>query len=154
MFFFSSRYLTLLEDQKDFPCLSDENRYVISLPPLTNAERSKVNICSITNFLSNQILFCQLKLSPSSESIFIEITSGNSMDICRRVMDSLLREMIKLQLGKKTNEENIRQVLTLQQTRVVDDKGQLKNTFPSRTDLLWEEVSQGKILIERLTSDK
>jgi hypothetical protein len=38
------RYLTLLQNQKDFPCLSDQDRYVISLPPLTNAERSKVNI--------------------------------------------------------------------------------------------------------------
>jgi hypothetical protein len=37
------RYLTLLQNQKDFPCLSDQDRYVISLPPLTNAERSKVN---------------------------------------------------------------------------------------------------------------
>jgi len=101
------------------------------------------------------IKYCfSLKLSPTSESIFIEITSGTSMDICRRVMDSLLRQMLQLQLGKKNNDSNIRQILTLQQTRVVDDKGQLKTTFPSRTDLDWIEVSQGTILIERLTSEK
>ena len=70
------------------------------------------------------------------------------MDICRRVMDSLLRQMIELQLGKT------KQILTLQQTKIVDDKGQLKNTFPSRTDLQWEEISQGKISIERFLTEK
>jgi hypothetical protein len=76
------------------------------------------------------------------------------MDICRRVMDSFLRQMLRLEFGKKTNDSNIRQILTLQQTRVVDDKGQLKTTFPSRTDLDWNEISQGSIIIERLTSEK
>ncbi len=59
-----------------------------------------------------------------------------------------------MQLGKKTNDANIRQVLTLQQTRVVDEKGPLKTTFPSRTDLDWIEISEGSILLERLTSEK
>jgi hypothetical protein len=76
------------------------------------------------------------------------------MDICRRVMDSLLRQMLQLQLGKKEENGNDRQVLTLQQTRVVDEKGQLKTTFPSRTDLDWNEISQGTILVERLTLEK
>jgi hypothetical protein len=76
------------------------------------------------------------------------------MDLCRRVMDALLRKMIEIELGKKSDDSNIRQILVLQQTRVVDEKGQLKTTFPSRTDLDWSEVSQGSIFIERLTSDK
>jgi len=80
------KYLTLLHDQRDFPCLSDQERYVISLPPLTNAERSK--------------------LSATSESIFVEITSGHSMDICRRVMDSFLRQILQLELGKKRMMKN------------------------------------------------
>jgi hypothetical protein len=69
-------------------------------------------------------------------------------------MDALLHKMLENQLGKKGNDTNIRQILVLQQTRVVDDKGQLKTTFPSRTDLDWNEASQGSIFIERLTSDK
>jgi hypothetical protein len=68
------------------------------------------------------------------------------MDTCRRVMDALLHQMLQLQLGKKNPDLPIRQVLTLQQTRVVDDKGQLKTTFPSRADLDWNENT---ILIER-----
>ena len=81
----------------------------------------------------------------------IEITSGTSMDICRRVMDSLLIQMIEIQLAKNINH---RQLLIIQQTRVVDDKGQLKTTFPSRTDLQSEHFQQKKIFIERLISDK
>ncbi|CAF4903154.1 unnamed protein product, partial [Rotaria sp. Silwood2] len=49
-------------------------------------------------------------LSSSSESILIEITSSNSMDICRRVMDLLIHKMISIELGKKQNEDNIRQL--------------------------------------------
>ncbi|UJR11692.1 hypothetical protein I4U23_015873 [Adineta vaga] len=129
------KYLTLLEDQTEFPCLSDQDRYVISLPPLTNSERSK--------------------LSPTSESIFVEITSNHSMDTCRRVMDAFLRQVLQNGLGKKSEQDNqYRQILVLQQTRVVDEKGQLKTTFPSRTDLDWNEISQGTIFIERLTNEK
>ena len=123
--------------------MSDQDRYVISLPPLTNAERSKVNNFEKKSLRLKIFLF---KLSPSTESILIEITSGTSMDICRRVMDALLHQMLQHQLGKKNSDLPIRQVLTLQQTRVVDDKGQLKTTFPSRADLDWNENS---ILIER-----
>lgn len=36
------RALILLQDQEYFPYLSDEAGHVISLPPLVNAERSKV----------------------------------------------------------------------------------------------------------------
>jgi hypothetical protein len=46
-------------------------------------------------------------------------------------MDLILREMLRLKLGPKTNDSNLQQVLTLQQTRVVDEGGQLKRIFPS-----------------------
>ena len=52
------------------------------------------------------------------------------MDTCRRVMDALLHHMLQLQLGQKNPDLPIRQVLTLQQTRVVDDKGTIKNNIP------------------------
>jgi hypothetical protein len=73
------------------------------------------------------------------------------MDICRSVMDAFLRQIISNQFGEKQQpDSHLRQILTLQQTRVLDDKGQLKTTFPSRTDLDWPEVSQGSLVIERL----
>ena len=96
------RYLTLLQDQTELPCLADGDRYMISLSPLTNVERSK--------------------LSSTSESIFVEITSGHSMDTCRRVMDAFLRRVLANELTKISNDDSFRQVLVPQQTRVVDEK--------------------------------
>ena len=40
------RYLMLLQDQAECPCLADADRYVIFLPPLANAERSKMSSTS------------------------------------------------------------------------------------------------------------
>ena len=128
------RYSTLLQDQPEFSCLDDQDRHVISLPPLTNAERSK--------------------LSNNCESIFVEITSIHSIDTCRRVMDAFLRQVLTNELTKKSSEESVRQVLVLQQTRVVDEKGQLKTTFPSRSNLDWNEIKQVSIVIERFNVDK
>ena len=73
------------------------------------------------------------------------------MHICRLVMDTFLRQMIENQFGEKQpTDSHLRQILTLQQTRVLDDKGQLKTTFPSRTDLDWADLPSSSILIERL----
>ena len=36
------KYLTLLENKKKFAFLTDNQKEVISLPPLTNAEKTKV----------------------------------------------------------------------------------------------------------------
>jgi hypothetical protein len=92
-FFCFQRYLILLQNQKDFPCLSDQNGCVISVPPLTNAERSKI-FFGKNSFFNKK--FLSLKISSTSESIFIEITSESSMNICHSVMDSFLRQMVQL----------------------------------------------------------
>ena len=71
------------------------------------------------------------------------------MDICRRVMNEFLKEILRLGISRDEH------LLVLQQTRVLDEKGILKTTFPSRTDLNdWNEIQQGTILVERLFSDK
>jgi len=157
-----NKYLTLLTDQQYFPCLADSERFVISLPPLTNAERTK--------------------MSAQTQDILIEITSSHTIDTCKRVMDELLRGMLKIRLGKQNeklqlkvpaadatvesrfdvlsmddddkedeNEEDgsqIRQTLILQQTRVVDQNGALKIVYPSRTDLEWVQ-NDTSMIIER-----
>lgn len=41
------KYLYLLENKELFPCLQDSIDNVISLPPLTNAEITKVNLFTI-----------------------------------------------------------------------------------------------------------
>ncbi len=39
---FPCRYLNLLENKETFPVLKDAERTVISLPPLTNSEKTRV----------------------------------------------------------------------------------------------------------------
>ena len=148
---FVRRYLTLLEGQSQFPYLADEDGAVLSLPPLTNAERSKVKNGGCLVDLHCPSVPFSLQLSVSTRSVLIEISSSHSMDICRQVMDAFLRQILANQFGEKQPaDSHLRQILTLQQTRVLDDKGQLKTTFPSRTDLVWADTSQGSIAIERL----
>ncbi|CAF1301296.1 unnamed protein product [Didymodactylos carnosus] len=150
-----NKYLTLLTDKQYFPCLADSERFVISLPPLTNSERTKI--------------------TSQTQDILIEITSSQTIDACKRVMNALLRGMLKIQLGKQNeklkssnsdniveskfnslsiNDDNnkivsqIHQTLILQQTRIVDQNGTLKNVYPSRTDLEWVQ-NEASVIIER-----
>lgn len=118
------KYLYLLKDKPNYPYLSDENGQVISFPPITN--------CSGT------------KITEETTDMFFEVT-GNSLPACKKVMDNLLFETLKLDLGKKKiNEENgdpILKYLIIEQMRVVDEVGHLKVVYPSRTDLVLEGVN-------------
>lgn len=72
------------------------------------------------------------------------------MDICYRVMDLFLHQIFVHQLAEKDSQGEFQQILTIQQTRSVDDQGKLRVTYPSRTDLDWKDQQSSNILIERL----
>lgn len=61
-------------------------------------------------------------------------------------MDTLITEMLKLGIGMKTtgnsdNEaEGQKNTLTVQQMKVVDEEGQLKVVYPSRTDIQFDGI--------------
>lgn len=57
------KYLYLLEGKSVFPCLLDQSEQVISLPPITNSDVTK--------------------MSPSTEAMFVEVTSTISYTVCR-----------------------------------------------------------------------
>jgi phenylalanyl-tRNA synthetase beta subunit len=140
------KYLNLLDGQPLYPCLLDKDDVVISFPPITN--------CDIT------------KVTKDTSNIFIEVTSSASLDTCKKVMDQLLQSLLEMGIGgaqasapteaTATNEESTEaeddipteedfegyvpliqdQVLDLEQVKVVDfDSGGLKVLYPSRTDL-------------------
>ncbi|XP_067130399.1 leucine-rich repeat-containing protein 47-like [Centruroides vittatus] len=124
------KYLYLLKDKSTYPFLLDESGQVISFPPITN--------CSGT------------KISEETSDMFFEVT-GNSLPACKKVMDSLLYETLKLGLGNKKldlngsteveNESSNLKSLIIEQMRVVDEDGNLKVVYPSRTDLIFEEIN-------------
>ncbi|XP_033122738.1 leucine-rich repeat-containing protein 47-like isoform X1 [Anneissia japonica] len=152
-------YLDLLKDKQLYPCVTNADDQVISFPPITNSDISKI--------------------SPQTKDVFIEVTSSTDLNICKQVMDTLLKAMLDIKMGGlPTNQhENIMKIgnidiqspddgatcgtphqvdmtchgndepvafdwqqrLNVQQVKIVDTDGNLKVLYPSRVDLKYDE---------------
>ncbi|KAH0554773.1 leucine-rich repeat-containing protein 47-like [Cotesia glomerata] len=113
------KYLYLIEGKPLFPCVIDSNNQVISFPPITNSDITKMSV--------------------NTKNMFIEVT-GLSRQVCRDVMDELLKELITQ--GLCTSTENSNQSdhnLEVEQVKVVDMEGNLKHIYPSRVDLNFDD---------------
>ncbi|XP_051895217.1 leucine-rich repeat-containing protein 47 isoform X2 [Pristis pectinata] len=64
------KYLQLLNGKENFPCLVDAEDCVISFPPITNSDKTKIR--------------------KSTSQLFLEVTSSASLQACKEVMDSLI----------------------------------------------------------------
>ncbi|PZC83437.1 hypothetical protein B5X24_HaOG207420 [Helicoverpa armigera] len=93
------------------------NGKVISFPPITNSEDTK--------------------MSQDSKAMLVEVTSHTSLGACKTVMNKLLQECLLLGLGPE-EPGSVFHTLTVQQVKVVDLEGNLKNVYPSRTDCVYE----------------
>ncbi|XP_075983792.1 leucine-rich repeat-containing protein 47-like [Anticarsia gemmatalis] len=111
------KYLYLLEGKPLYPCLQDASGKVISFPPITNSEDTK--------------------MSQESKSMLVEVTSHVSLGACKTVMNKMLQECLLLGIGSDEPESTFH-TLTVQQVKVVDLEGNLKNVYPSRTDCVFE----------------
>ncbi|KGL83963.1 Leucine-rich repeat-containing protein 47, partial [Tinamus guttatus] len=134
------RYLQLLDGKDNYPCLVDAEGVVISFPPITNSEKTKIK--------------------KSTRDLFLEVTSDASLQICKDVMDALILKIAELNRFTLENREddsgsdnesdalcgpvnlnpgqNVQQTsspLVVEQVRVVDTDGNLKVLYPSKTDL-------------------
>ncbi|KOX76349.1 Leucine-rich repeat-containing protein 47 [Melipona quadrifasciata] len=115
------KYLYLLEGKPMFPCLLDSSGQVISFPPITNSDITK--------------------MSMNTQAMLIEVTSAASYQICRNVLDQFLKEIITLGLGCLSEQENASTYnkLVVEQVKVVDMEGNMKLLYPSRVDLNFAE---------------
>ncbi|XP_076860083.1 leucine-rich repeat-containing protein 47 [Brachyhypopomus gauderio] len=127
------RYLQLLDGKDNYPCLIDADGHVISFPPITNSERTK--------------------LRKTTRELFVEVTSSTSLQICKDVMDMLIIKMAELNKltfdhkeeadsdgeADRTTEPSVdasdTPELKVLQVKVVDAEGNLKVVYPSKTDL-------------------
>lgn len=116
------KYLYLLEGKPKYPCLQDSKGEVISFPPITNSEITK--------------------MSHESTSIFVEVTSHASLGSCKTVLDKFLLET--LLLGQASQEQSYH-TLNVQQVKIVDTEGNLKSVYPSRTDCVYEDAANVKV---------
>ncbi|XP_072739679.1 leucine-rich repeat-containing protein 47 [Ciconia boyciana] len=133
------KYLQLLDGKDNYPCLVDAEGVVISFPPITNSEKTKIR--------------------KDTRDLFLEVTSDTSLQICKDVMDTLILKIAELNRFTLENKEdsgsdnesdalcgpvnlnpsqNLQLMnfpLVVEQVRVVDTDGNLKVLYPSKTDL-------------------
>ena len=162
----------MLSDQKKFAYVKDKFDNVLSLPPLTNCEETK--------------------MSSASKNILIEITSTTSLEFCKSLMEQLFTEMLNNSIVSQSNLNNmnerieglsinndgqtvtekkegseskgdsngdldqesikhLRHILIIQQVRILDNKGGLKCAYPSRIDLTFN--GSNKFQVQRLYDD-
>lgn len=85
------------------------------------------------------------QISEQTRDVFCEVT-GSNLPFCKKVMDALLTESLKLGLGEEQlhPEEGAGEAcytMTVEKVKVVDRDGNLKVVYPSKTDLLAEGIS-------------
>jgi len=108
------KFLDLVDGQEKLACLRDASADVVSLPPLTNSDKTKI--------------------STIVSDVFVEITSPLSLPDAKFVMEELLKEMLKC--GLTSRHEDAKMVgLVVQPIRVFDENGDLKIIYPSKVDL-------------------
>ncbi|XP_001606500.1 leucine-rich repeat-containing protein 47 isoform X1 [Nasonia vitripennis] len=114
------KYLYLLEGKSVYPCLLDANDQVISFPPITNSDITK--------------------MSSSTKTMFVEVTSALNTQTCKKVLDEFLRELVVQGLGcEASTTENKFHELHVEQIKIVDLEGNMKSVYPSRTDAVYED---------------
>lgn len=102
------KYLYLIEGQPKYPCLMNSEKTIISFPPITNSEVTKI--------------------TPETKKMLIEVTSSISLHLCKVAMEALLKELVFL----------LEQDLDITQIKTTDPDGNLKVVYPSKTDLIFE----------------
>ncbi|XP_018530649.1 leucine-rich repeat-containing protein 47 [Lates calcarifer] len=128
------KYLQLLQGKPLYPCLIDGEGHVISFPPITNSEKTKIK--------------------KTTKELLLEVTSATSLQTCKDVMDALIVKMAELNKFTAEHQEEagsdgegdgpsepavtsseMSSELIIQQVRTIDQDGNLKVVYPSKTDL-------------------
>ncbi|XP_029202678.2 leucine-rich repeat-containing protein 47-like [Acropora millepora] len=132
------KYLSLVEDAQLYAVVRNSDKSVISFPPVTNSENSKIKAGKL--------------------DVLLEVTSSVNLPTCKSVMEQLIKSMLECGLsschetsttlasGGGNEEDSDRpQELIIEQVRVVNHEGQLKVVYPSRVDL---QLEAAKIVYE------
>lgn len=114
------QYLPMLDRFPLYPCLLDREERVISFPPVTNSGVSKISV--------------------ETKDILVEVTSSTKLADAKLVADTLLREILEAGLVAEVDGLTGK-CLTVEQGRVLDQDGNLKVTYPSKADLVYEKAA-------------
>eukprot|EP00106_Octopus_bimaculoides_P018904 XP_014786346.1 PREDICTED: leucine-rich repeat-containing protein 47-like [Octopus bimaculoides] len=125
-YFFYFRYLDFLHEKPEYPCLLDAKEQVISFPPITNSDVTKI--------------------SPETSEILVEVTSSRSLPICKSVMNTLLMEILNLGVGDllegdhSSGDKEPNYKLIVQQVRVLNEDSSLYAVYPSQVDIQEDSI--------------
>jgi len=86
-------------------------------------------------------------MSAETKDMLLEVTSATSQATCRKIMDTLLQECLKLGLGTKV--KNKEQIL-VEQIRITNEDESLKTVYPSKLDLEYSPVDKITVVREGL----
>lgn len=116
------KYLYLLKGKTHFPAVMDGENTVITLPPLTNAEFTKI--------------------TTETRDVLIEVTGTKTPD-CKKVLDTLLYDMLKLEIAGRKQEDDAMPTLFVEPVRVVrsDEENKLFVVYPSKVDLIFDDIN-------------
>jgi len=112
------QYLNLLAKKSEYACLKDSSGRIVSLPPITNSDGSKID--------------------ENTKSVLVEVTSGTKLQDAKAAADALLLEMLSAGLGEAPS------VLVVEQMKLIDATGNTKVVYPSKTDLATEALPGGR----------
>nr|XP_027196002.1 leucine-rich repeat-containing protein 47-like [Dermatophagoides pteronyssinus] len=121
------KYIHLLKGKQLYPVLLDYRDNVLSLPPLTNSDYSKIG--------------------PNTKSMFIEVT-GESIPTCRTVMNELIHSFLVANImdddGETiplfANNEMIIEPVICELTDIASTQNELLVKYPAKIDLQFEDV--------------
>uniref|UniRef100_A0A0R3RQ16 B3_4 domain-containing protein n=1 Tax=Elaeophora elaphi TaxID=1147741 RepID=A0A0R3RQ16_9BILA len=100
------KYMYLIQKLPLYPCLMDANGLVISVPPVTNCEETKIDV--------------------HTKDILVEVTSTTTEDTCLRIMDTFIEETVMQGCLKN---------LVIEQVKIKQHSGELLVAYPSKKDL-------------------
>ena len=103
------KYLYLLKNLAQYPVLLDAQERALSFPPITNAELTR--------------------MGPETTAVVVEVSSGESQAVCRKVLALLLAQMLAAGLSATHNS------LRVQQVKITKEDGSVHATFPDKNDL-------------------
>jgi len=116
------KFLDLVDGKETLACLKNSDNDVISLPPMTNSEATKIN--------------------PVVADVFLEVTSPMSLPQCKYVMEELIKNMYQLDMSSVVDDMD---GIVIEQLRVVDETGELRVIYPSRIDLEFKKIPVERI---------
>lgn len=93
------------------------------------------------------IIYYHFQMTEDTVELFLEVTSSNSVNACRQAMQALIKEILMLGIADIDISDEHFHNMVIHQVKVVDPEGNLRNVYPSRTDLIFED--DNTIVVER-----